>query len=456
MTDSTKMKLTAKALERLSKAPPAEDIWDTELSGYHIRAGKRGLTFRLYYRTKTGQRRLLTLGAYGPLTAAQARMHATEALAIVAQGGDPRAVLEEAKVEHQRQQEQTLRAYLEGPYALAQGRKKDGTGTLSRIRNAFINWLDKPMSELSRADVERWHGERETKGEAFGTSRRNLGALKTLLAHAAERKVILTNPLAGISLQRPAMTDDEMAKQSASRRYLEQKEVKALFAGLDAYQELKREQRRQSRAHGKAYLSSLEDVTYVDHVAPWILTMYYTGFRPGDLFGLRWEHVNLTFRTIRKVIEKTAHKRPEPMTFPLSQAVVDVLKTWHHQQGKPKTGLVFASQKTSKRMSQTAMQKPWATVRQLAGLPSDLLLYSLRHNFASQLVMAGIDLLTVSKLMAHSDIQTTIAHYAHLRPDHTRDAVEVLAKQTFQQDAGPTTGNNDKSTSPTIMTSGAG
>lgn len=79
------------------------------------------------------------------------------------------------------------------------------------------------------------------------------------------------------------------------------------------------------------------------------------------------------------------------------------------------------------------MQKPWATVRKLSGLPEDLHLYSLRHNFASQLVMAGIDLLTVSKLMAHSDIQTTIQFYAHLRPDHSRDAVEAFARQT----AGP-------------------
>jgi len=60
------------------------------------------------------------------------------------------------------------------------------------------------------------------------------------------------------------------------------------------------------------------------------------------------------------------------------------------------------------------------------------LLYTLRHHFASQLVMAGVDLLTVSKLMAHSDIQTTIQHYAHLRPDHARDAVEAYAAAVQQ------------------------
>lgn len=351
-------------------------------------------------------------------------------MATVAQGGDPRAEIESAKAEEERQQQQTIRAYLDGPYAVTQRRKKDGMATLRRIHNAFANWLDRPMCEITRADIERWQGEREAKGEAYSTSKRHLGALKTLLTHAADRQVIPANPLARINLQRPAMSEEELSEQGSRRRYLEREEVSGLFAGLEAYQDEKRQQRRSSRAHGKAYLPDLDHVTYVDHVVPWILTMYYTGFRPGDLFGLRWEHVNLAFATIRKTIEKTAHYRPEPTTFPLSTPAVDVLRAWHRLQSEPQAGLVFPSGRNGKRMSGTAMQKPWATVRKLAGLPDDLQLYTLRHNFASQLVMAGIDLLTVSRLMAHTDIQTTIEHYAHLRPDHSRDAVEVFAKRT--------------------------
>lgn len=429
MAGSSKQKLTTKALEQLSKTPPPDNVFDTELPGFHVRPGKRGLTFRLYYRTKTGRQRVLTLGRYGTLTAAQARKDAVAALAVVAQGGDPRAVMEEAKAEEERQQHQTLRAYLEGPYTVVQHRKKDGDATLRRIRNAFSGWLDTPMGEITHADVERWQGEREALGEAYSTSKRHLGALKTMLAHAADRQVIPTNPLSRINLQRPAMSDEEMVEQSSQRRYLEAEEVEKLIHGLDGYQDLKREQRRSSRAHGKRFLPDLDRVAYVDHVVPWVLTMYYTGFRPGDLFGLRWEQVNLDFCTIRKVVEKTSHHHPEPITFPLSTAAVEVLRTWRKQQGEPKSGLVFPA-RNGKRMSSTAMQKPWATIRKMAGLPDDLVLYTLRHNFASQLVMAGVDLLTVSKLMAHSDIQTTIAHYAHLRPDHTRDAVEVVARQT--------------------------
>ncbi|MDR5900312.1 Arm DNA-binding domain-containing protein, partial [Halomonas vilamensis] len=291
MTD--KQKLTAAVLKQLAvDLSPGTKVWDSDLAGYHVLAGKRGLAFRLYYRTKTGKQRVLTLGQYGILTAHQARTNAVEALAIVAQGGDPRAVLEEARAEAQRQQ-QSLRAYLEGPYTAFQNRRKDGKGTLRRIEKDFSDWLDKPMGSLSRSDVERWQAKEEAaeKPRAFQTLKRSYDALQALLTHAAERNIIPVHPLKGVKLQKPALTGEELAEQGAERRFLEPEEVKALFAGLEAYQEEKRVQRRSSRVHGKVYLPDLDHVAYVDHVKPWILTMFYTGFRPGDLFGLQWEHV---------------------------------------------------------------------------------------------------------------------------------------------------------------------
>ncbi|MDN6180560.1 MAG: site-specific integrase [Halomonas subglaciescola] len=428
------VKLTARNVAKLAQEmTPGADVWDTDISGFHVRAGKRGLTFRLYYCTQAGKRRTLTLGSYGILTATQARQDATEALGIVVHGGDPRANIEEAQAEAKRQQEQTLHAYLEGPYTAVQNRRKDGAGTLRRIRKDFPEWLDKPMSTLSRADVEKWQAVQESveKPRAFGTLKRSYDALHALLTHAASRDVILSNPLAGIKLQRPAPSEEELSKLASQRRYLDPAEVEALFAGLEAYQQEKREQRRSSRLHGKAYLPEFDSLHYVDHVVPWVLIMYYTGFRPGDITGLRWEHViwHSGKASIRKTIEKTAHHHPHPMSFPLSSVAAEILSRWHQQQGRPPTGLAFPSPRTGQRLDSTAMQKPWARIRQLAGLPNDLVLYSLRHNFASQLIMNGADLLSVSKLMAHSDIQTTIEHYAHLSPNHSRDFVEDFAQQ---------------------------
>ncbi len=163
MATSEKMKLTEQVLKELTQKPPSANVFDTDLAGYHVRPSKRGLTFRLFYRTKTGKQRILTIGRYGILTAAQARDSANNALATVALGGDPRALLDEAKAEEKHQQEQTLRAYLDGPYTAYQNRKKDGKGTLRRIQKDFSDWLDKPMSSLTRAEVERWQARQETK-----------------------------------------------------------------------------------------------------------------------------------------------------------------------------------------------------------------------------------------------------------------------------------------------------
>ena len=48
-----------------------------------------------------------------------------------------------------------------------------------------------------------------------------------------------------------------------------------------------------------------------------------------------------------------------------------------------------------------------------------------RHTFASRLVMAGVDIRTVSQLMGHRTIQMTM-RYAHLAPDHQQSAVDRL------------------------------
>jgi site-specific recombinase XerD len=64
-------------------------------------------------------------------------------------------------------------------------------------------------------------------------------------------------------------------------------------------------------------------------------------------------------------------------------------------------------------------------IGQEAGIKDLTTLHSLRHTFASQLVMKGVDLATLKALPGHSDIQTTMI-YAHLAPIHLAGAVEKL------------------------------
>ena len=49
----------------------------------------------------------------------------------------------------------------------------------------------------------------------------------------------------------------------------------------------------------------------------------------------------------------------------------------------------------------------------------------MRHTFASRLVMAGGNILTVKNLMRHADIRQTM-RYAHLAPEYLQRAVDTL------------------------------
>jgi integrase len=55
----------------------------------------------------------------------------------------------------------------------------------------------------------------------------------------------------------------------------------------------------------------------------------------------------------------------------------------------------------------------------------NLRFHDLRHTFATRLVLAGVDLATVSKLLGHSTITMTM-RYAHPTPEALKKAVSKL------------------------------
>ena len=62
----------------------------------------------------------------------------------------------------------------------------------------------------------------------------------------------------------------------------------------------------------------------------------------------------------------------------------------------------------------------------IAKIEPEIGFHELRHTYASLLAQAGADLLTISKLLGHSDTRITSRHYAHLCDKTLKNAVQTL------------------------------
>lgn len=80
----------------------------------------------------------------------------------------------------------------------------------------------------------------------------------------------------------------------------------------------------------------------------------------------------------------------------------------------------------------------WRLTRKGAGCPS-LRLHLLRHFFASGLIAAGCDVVTVQRALGHSSATVTLNTYAHLWPS-AEDRTRLASARLFADVAGSSDG----------------
>jgi site-specific recombinase XerD len=80
----------------------------------------------------------------------------------------------------------------------------------------------------------------------------------------------------------------------------------------------------------------------------------------------------------------------------------------------------------SKRDELIKNPRKWFPTALVQAKIKDYTWHTLRHTFASRLVMSGVDLKAVQELMGHKMIAMTARH-AHLTPTHKLQALETLA-----------------------------
>jgi integrase len=161
-----------------------------------------------------------------------------------------------------------------------------------------------------------------------------------------------------------------------------------------------------------------------------ILVGLKTGMRQGELMALQWEDVDLAAGRI--VVRRSAYKNRAKQwvvgapknnrsrEIALGDRVLAALKAHRHLRGP----FVFCAE-DGRMWTRTETYAPLHRAIKRAKLGKPFYWHTLRHSFASHLVMRGAPLKAVQELLGHATIAMT-ERYAHLAPKIARDTVLLL------------------------------
>ena len=428
-----RVELTESAVANLEARLKAEgrdlgkscDVWDDETRGLVLRreaSGSKRWHLRIHV---NGRRSKVKLGIWPTLSVTQARKAAKVAAGKVARGDDPiadkiaeRQAAVARRLQVKRDAATVLGAFVEGEYKAWAERHLRGRNrqeTVAALRRNFRAWWGRKMDSITALDVERWRRERLKAGVTKATVNREWGRLRAALGKAQEWGIIV----APIRVKRLTLAGDEGKRV----RYLTDEERARLLESLDARERRRREERirmiQWQRERGLP--ESAEHSTYTDHLKPLTLLVVNSGLRRGEALGLTWGAIDFGRGMIH--VQAATSKSGQSRDIPMTAEARKVLEAWHKQHA-PKEPAAYLFGFPDGARLQSISHKTWGEVMAAARL-KDFRFHDLRHDYASRLVMADVDLYSVSKLLGHSDVSMT-QRYAHLAPDYLKAAVRKL------------------------------
>ena len=154
-----------------------------------------------------------------------------------------------------------------------------------------------------------------------------------------------------------------------------------------------------------------------------------TGMRLGEQLGLMWQQIDWESKTATLPMTKSGKVR----RVPLSQEVLGILREQFSE-----SPYVFPHAHDPLRPADVKETSKWFSVRLKQAGMAGASWHVLRHSFASRLLRAGSDIVTVSKLLGHSTILTTM-RYLHHAKTALHEAVNSVSVIRFGTTTGTTT-----------------
>ena len=250
-----------------------------------------------------------------------------------------------------------------------------------RIEGHLLRYLgDTPLTQITPQMVDTYKGIRVKEGAAAKSINHELSNLSHMLKKSVEWRYIDRNVVCSV---------EKLKVVRNPARYLSQDEIRKLLTAARGF-----------------------------YIYPLLVTAIHTGMRKSELFNLKWDDVDFQQRTVTVQSKSDWHtKNYKARTIQMTPFLYEVLKE-HKERQTSWSDYIFTYKGQRIRDN---IKKSLRTVVTRAGL-EHMTLHSLRHTFASQLVMSGVSLRDVQELMGHQNFETTL-RYAHLSPGHVKKQV---------------------------------
>ena len=161
--------------------------------------------------------------------------------------------------------------------------------------------------------------------------------------------------------------------------------------------------------------------------------LYYTGLRRGEALGLQWRDVDLRGGVIR--VERDVDYKiggVDGLKTPAARREVPVCPELHALLSEYRgvgSAYVLHGADPSHWMHESTFRRRWGAIRERVG--SELTPHYLRHNYATVLYDAGVDVLAAARILGHSDPAVTMRIYVEIsRLRRVRDGMQT-ARSAF-------------------------
>ena len=273
--------------------------------------------------------------------------------------------------------------------------KKSGTQSIERL--AIGRWIAHVggvrVDKITPAYIHSYREGRMKLGRTARTANLDTIALRNVLKLARERDLI----------ERLPETRQLREKPAAKRALLTKEQFGALMAATTG----------ETTKNGPLFRQYLRFLAL-------------TGAREKEALAVRWADVDFS-REVVTIGSGGASKNHQTRTVDFSPELGTLLR--EIEQGRPpdNSWLFPSPQRGSKDIAAHTLRESLKLVRKKAGLAT-VGFHDLRHFFASQCVMAGLDFMTIASWLGHQDGGILVGKvYGHLADTHKKAVAKKLS-----------------------------